>query len=156
MFSRIVGLGVATAIIIINLPVQGETCKPLSLIGGTGSVVTKTVSPPTIPGPFGLNITRNNWNTDWSVPGGTPIFSRFIVTITSNDGGPFDIRFFLRYSDQTAGEFFNQQGVQFIPEKPLVIEAETRPNDQPYIVNLFVNGIQGIGKTYTASVVGCY
>jgi hypothetical protein len=71
----------------------------LSLLGGQGSEVTKTVSPPTIPGPFGIKVTRNNWNTDWAVPGGRK-FKSFVTTIVSEDGGSFDIRMFLKYSSR--------------------------------------------------------
>lgn len=78
---------------------------PIPLVGGQGSTVTKTVSTPTIPAPFGINITRNNWNTDWAVPSNNNTFRRYLVEISSNDGGPFDIRIYLKYSDQTADQF---------------------------------------------------
>lgn len=153
MFYRLTILGILAGFG-LNLPVQAETCTPIPLVGGQGSEVTKTVSQPTIPGPFGVKITRNNWNTDWAVPGGQN-FRRFIVTITSNDGGPFDVKMFLKYSDQTADEFYNNSAIQIPPNKPLKIEGTPRPDNQPYQVNLFVDGIPAMGKTYTASVVGC-
>jgi hypothetical protein len=125
---------------------------------GQGSSVTKTVSPPTIPaGPLGIvgvDITRNNWNTDWAVPSERK-FRRFVATIVSENGGSFDIKMYLKYSDQTAGEFYNSDGVQLTPGKPLTIEATPRPEDEPYQVNLFVGGLNHIGNTYTASVSGC-
>ncbi len=127
-------------------------------MGGEGSTVTKKVSPPSVPaGPLGLvgvDITHNDWNTDWAVPGDVK-FSRFIVAITSDDGGPFDIKMYLKYSDQTVSEFYNTKGVEFQSGKPLKIEAEPRPENEPYQINLFVNGLKSTGKTYTASVVGC-
>ncbi|MGL5032269.1 MAG: hypothetical protein ACRC6M_00535 [Microcystaceae cyanobacterium] len=69
-----------------------------------------------------VDITRNNWNTDWAVPNNAN-FSRYIATITSNDGGPFNIKMYLKYSDQTASEFFNQEGVTIKPDVPLKIIA---------------------------------
>jgi hypothetical protein len=135
-------------------PTNAETCTPLSLLGGQGSEVTKSVSQPTVPGPFGITITRNNWNTDWAVPGGER-FRRFVTTVSVPRGASFDIRMFLKYSDQTNEEFFNRAGVRIEPDKPLTIVATVREGDQPFLVNLFVNGIQHIGNTYTASVVGC-
>jgi hypothetical protein len=63
---------------------------------------------------------------------------------------------FLKYSDQTAGEFFNQNGTRLEPGKPLKIEATPRPEDNPFQVNIFVNGLSSIGQTYRASVVGCF
>lgn len=159
MFYRVTTvLGILASIVSLNLPVQAETCTPIPVVGGQGNTITKTVSPPTIPagplGMLGVDITRNNWNTDWAVPGDVK-FRRFIVTITSNDGGPFDIKMYLKYSDQTASEFYNTEGVQLQPNNPLKLEATPRPEDEPYQVNLFVNGLESLGKTYTASVVGC-
>jgi hypothetical protein len=147
-----------SAILSLNIPVQAETCVPIPVLGGEGNKVTKTVSPPTIPagplGMLGVDVTRNNWNTDWAVPGDAS-FRRYIVTVTSSDEGPFEIRMYLKYSDQTADEFFNDQAFRFQGDKPLEITAQPIPNDEPYQVNLFVNGVESIGKTYTASVVGC-
>jgi hypothetical protein len=149
-------LGLLSLSIALNSPARSaDTCTPISLVGGQGSEVTKTVSPPTVPGPLGIKITRNNWNTDWAVPGGRR-FRRFVATVSSPDGGSFDIRLFLKYSDQTADELFNTDSLRIEPGKPLTIEAMVREQDQPYQVNLFANGINHIGNTYTASVVGCY
>ncbi len=158
MFYRFINLSLLTAFLSLNLPVQAETCTPIPVVGGEGNTVTKTVSPPTVPaGPLGMvgvDVTRNNWNTDWAVPGDVS-FRRYIVTLTSNDEGSFEIRMYLKYSDQTSDEFFNNEAVRFQPDKPLKIEAQPVPEDEPYQVNLFVNGIESLGKTYTASVVGC-
>ncbi len=161
-FSLACGFGVAvstTALVFgAQLPAQAENCVPIPLVGGRGNMVTKTVAPPTIPagplGMLGLNITRNNWNTDWAVPGGTT-FKKFIVKVTSNESTPFDIRMYLKYSDQTAAEFFHQTSFTFKPNTPLEIVASATPEEQPYQVNLFVNGLDSLGKTYTATVVGC-
>lgn len=155
MFYRSTVLGILASILSLNLPVQAQTCTPLSLVGGTGSEITKTVAQPTIPGPFGVKITRNNWNTDWAIPGGKNL-SRYVTTVTSSDGGTFDIRLFLKYSDQSEDEFFNSNQMTLAAGQPLTIEATPRSvKDQPFQVNLFVNGVASIGETYTASVVGC-
>ena len=159
MFYRVAIFGILASIVSLNLPVYAEKCTPVPVVGGQGSSVTKEVSAPTIPagplGMLGVDVTHNNWNTDWAVPNNAK-FRRYIVTINSNDGGPFDIRMYLKYSDQTADQFYNTEGVQFQPGKPLIIEATPRPGQQPYQVNLFVNGLGSLGKSYTASVVGCY
>jgi hypothetical protein len=147
-------LGLSALLLTSNLPAQAQNCQPLVLLGGEGSEVTKTVSQPTVPGPFGINVTRNNWNTDWAVPGSGG-FQRFTVTISVPRAASFDIRMFLKYSDQTNEEFFNTNSVRIEPDKPLTITATVRENDQPFLVNLFVNGVQHIGNTYTASAVGC-
>ena len=155
MFYRAAILTVLASITCFPLTSQAETCIPIAVVGGQGSQVTKTVSQPTIPGPFGIKITRNNWNTDWAVPGDRN-FRRFVATIVSKNGGSFDIKMYLKYSDQTAGEFYNTNGVQLTPGSPLKIEATPRPEDEPYQVNLFVGGLDRIGNAYTASVEGCY
>jgi hypothetical protein len=146
--------GLFTVLLGLNFAARAQTCTPLNLLGGTGSEVTKSVSQPTIPGPFGVKITRNNWNTDWAVPGGRN-FRRFVTTVSVPKGASFDIRLFLKYSDQTNEEFFNTNGVRIEPGKPLTIEARVREGDQPFLVNLFANGIQHFGNTYTASTVAC-
>lgn len=138
-----------------NIGAKAETCIPLKLVGGEGSEVTKTVSQPTIPGPFGLKITRNNWNTDWAIPGGIN-FNRFTTTITTPSNNSFNIRMFLKYSDQTSEEFFNNENIMIGAEKPLIIEAKSSPEDFPSQINLFIGGLNQIGNSYTASVVGCH
>ncbi|WP_013334529.1 hypothetical protein [Gloeothece verrucosa] len=151
-------LVISSLIFGFNLPAKAETCVPISVVNGQGNSITKTVSPPTIPaGPLGMvgvDITRNNWNTDWAVPSEQK-FKRFIATISS-DGGAFDIKMYLKYSDQTTGEFYNSDGVQINSNQPLQIEAAPRPDDEPYQVNLLVGGLNHIGSNYTASVVACY
>ena len=129
-------LSLSAVLLSSHLPAAAQNCRPLSLLGGEGSEVTKTVSQPTVPGPFGVTITRNNWNTDWAVPGGRS-FQRFIVTVSVPRAASFDIRLFLKYSDQTNEEFFNTNGVRIEPDKPLTITATVRANDQPFLVNLF-------------------
>jgi hypothetical protein len=135
-------------------------CVPLPLVGGQGSTVTKIVSAPTIPaGPLGLlgvDITNNNWNTDWALSGQGQPFKSFLITVTSPDTNPFEMRAYLKYSDQTNDEIFNQQTFSFTPNQPLKITGNPRPQQQPYQVNLFVAGVNALGKSYTASVLGCY
>lgn len=154
MGYRPILFAIFASLISFPFPSQGETCMPLSLVGGQGSEVTKTVSQPTIPGPFGVDITRNNWNTDWAVPSDRS-FRSFVATIVSEKGGSFDIKMYLKYSDQTAGEFYNASGVQLNSRDPLKITAGSRTNDEPYQVNLFIGGLNHIGNSYKASVFGC-
>ena len=138
----------------LQTAIAKETCIPLELVGGQGSSVTKTVSQPTIPSPLpGIDITKDNWNTDWAVPTLTK-FDYFKATVTS-DGGTFNIAFYVKYNDQTAQKFFDQKGVEITADKPLVITAAPGPKEEPYQVNLFNGGLDRIGNTYTATVVGC-
>jgi hypothetical protein len=156
MLFRPTWLGTLSLALALNWPLSAsETCVPIPLIGGQGNQVTKTVSQPTVPSVFGVDITRNNWNTDWAVPSDRS-WQKFVATISSDEGGSFDIQMYLKYSDQTTGQFFNQQDVRIDPGKPLTITATPEPNDEPYQVNLFIGGINHFGKTYTVTVVGCY
>lgn len=155
MFSRSAFVTTLTLMVTVNLPAVAETCIPLSLVGGEGSEVSKTVSQPTIPGPFGITITRNNWNTDWAIPGGIN-FNRFVTTITAPNGGSFNIRMFLKYSDQTSEDIFNKDSVAIDSKKPLIIEKKSSSDDFPFQINLFIGGLNQIGNSYTASVVGCH
>jgi len=162
MFFRSIILGSLIALSGLTLPAQAktETCIPIPLVGGQGNQVIKTVSPPTIPagplGMLGVNITNNDWNTDWAVPlGDGKPFRRFLVTLLSNDGGPFEVRMYLKYGDQTSDEFFNQKSLQLTNDQPLKIEAIPRADNQPYQVNVFVAGIDALSKSYSATVVGC-
>ena len=162
MFFRSILLGFLIALSSLTPSAQAktETCIPIPLVGGEGNQVIKKVSPPTIPagplGMLGVNITNNDWNTDWAVPlGDGKPFRRFLVTLLSNDGGPFEVRMYLKYGDQTSDEFFNQKSLQLSNDKPLKIEAIPKANNQPYQVNVFVAGINAWGKSYSATVVGC-
>jgi hypothetical protein len=159
MAFRSVALGIFVALLGLTPSVLAETCVPIPLVGGQGNQVIKTVSPPTIPagplGMLGVDVTHNNWNTDWALSGEGKPFRRFIITLLSNDGGPFEVRAYLKYSDQTATQFFNQQALQLPNNEPFKIEAFPRPDAQPYQVNLFVAGVDALGKSYSATVVGC-
>jgi hypothetical protein len=154
MLYRLSVLSIVTLLTCFALPSNAETCKPLNLVGGEGSEVSKTVSQPTIPGPFGINVTSNNWNTDWSVPGGQK-FQSFKIKIVSESGGSFGISMYLKYSDQTSDQFFDQESIRLEPNTPLIIEATPRKNDQPFQINLFVGGLNHLGNSYRASALGC-
>jgi hypothetical protein len=85
-------LSLSAVLLSSHLPAAAQNCRPLSLLGGEGSEVTKSVSQPTVPGPFGVTITRNNWNTDWAVrflSPGLPLlisgcFSSIAIKLTRN------------------------------------------------------------------------
>ena len=136
-----------------------QTCVPLTVVGGRRGQtrVEKKVNQPTIPGPFGIRFTRNNWNTDWLVPS-PERFERFVATITPEGEGSesFNIRMHLKYSDETVDELFNAKKYDIGPDKPLEITALPRQNRQPYQVNLYVGGLINVGDRYSATVQGCY
>lgn len=157
MFNRIKTFSIISLLAYFSLPLSSnaQSCEKLNLVGGDGTSITKTVSQPTIPGPFGITITSNNWNTDWAVSGRRD-FKSFKATIVSEDGGTFSIEMYLKYSDQTHDIFFDRDSITLETNKPLIIEAKSRPDDQPYQVNLFVGGLENIGNSYQADVEGCY
>lgn len=151
-------LGALVSASSISLPaIAQERCQPLKLVGGIGLEITKTVSPPTVPvplpGPFSTQV-RNNWNTDWIVPGGQ-VFRRFVVTISLKDDVEYGIAANLKYPDQTADNFFDNKAVTPAMGRPLRLEASSRNDMQPYQVNVSVGGVPAIGKSYAISVLGC-
>jgi hypothetical protein len=152
---RLAFLTLVSCLCLSTTEVKAETCTPLQLVGGEGSRVTKTVSQPTIPGPWGINITGNNWNTDWAVPGGR-MWKNFKVKVTSEQEQSFNVRMFLKFADQTSEEGYNQTAVVISPTKPLSVRLKPKNNQQPFQVNLFVGDVKNIGQTYTAEVSACY
>lgn len=154
MYNRLAIFSFVSILTCFSLPSNAETCQPLNLVGGNGTSVTKTVSQPTIPGPLGIKVTQDNWNTDWAVPGNTD-FNAFKAEIISKNGSSFSVKMYLKYSDQTSDNFFDQDSVNLKPNEPLIIEATPREKDQPYQINLFVGGLNHVGNNYQASVMGC-
>ena len=132
-----------------SLPSKAESCIPLSVIGGKGNEVEKTVTIPAVPGFF-----AHNWNTDWSIPNHTT-FHNYKAVVVSDKGGSFDVKMYLKYSDETADPFYEQENVKIAANDPLKIEITSRRREQPYQVNLLVGGIQASGYKYRAYVYGC-
>ncbi|CAN1212848.1 DUF2808 domain-containing protein [Tumidithrix helvetica PCC 7403] len=127
---------------------KAETCHALNVVGGTGTQVTKTVSP------LGTLITNDNWNTDFSIPGGK-VYNRYVVTIVSKNEATYDLRLKLKYSNNTADEFYNKNSVAFNVGQSLQLVGVPRSQVEPYQINMFVGGLPAIGNTYTLSVDAC-
>lgn len=145
--------------IAVAAPVLPQACVPLAVVGGRDgqTTVRKKVNQPTIPGPFGIRFARSNWNTDWLVPP-SQRFERFVATIAPEAGetGSFDIRLFLKYSDETADELYGRRDYDIGTNGPLEVAAVPRQHQQPYQVNLYVGGLEHIGNRYSATLQGCY
>ena len=138
----------------IHLPAKAQTCTALPLVGGKGTEVDKTITTPSIPGPFGIQIAGSNWNTDWSVPN-TQRFNSYKARIISDKGGTFSIKMYFKYSDDTSDPFYEQSDLKLAAKEPLEVESTIRRTDQPYQVNIFVGGVKSIGNQYKAVVYGC-
>ena len=121
-------------------------------VGGNSPVVSKTVSQPSIPlfGPIGLN---NDWNTDFAVNSGVNT-QKYQVTLTPRSSGEYSIRMYLKYSDGTADNFYDQKPT-LQPNQPLIVEGIPRRQSQPYQVNVFVGDLPSLGKSYQVSVEAC-
>ncbi|AGY57263.1 hypothetical protein GKIL_1017 [Gloeobacter kilaueensis JS1] len=143
------------------LRVRAETCTPLEVVGAeTGNTegakltrgdtrVKKSISP------AGTFVTANNWNTDFTVPSDSA-FNRYVATVVPDSDGQYDIRFALKYSDQTSEKFFDRTGVSLGKGKRYSYDAKPRGlKDQPYQVNFSFGGPVSIGKSYTVTVLGC-
>lgn len=127
---------------------QAQTCVPLNVVGGSSTVVEKTVSPPS------TLITQSNWNTDFVVPDEYD-FESFIATVTSESGSIYDIHVNLKYNDDTVDQAYSATEDLTVGE-PLEISVAPRVNQQPYQVNLHVGGLDAVENVYTASVSGCF
>jgi hypothetical protein len=132
-----------------NLPTRAEKCVPLSVVGGSGNEVTKTVTMTRIPGFF-----RDNWNTDWAIPN-TNRFSSYKAVIVSTQEGQFDIKMYLKYSDGTADPFYEQNNFTINPKNPLKVEINSRRREQPYQLNMSIGGLNAVGYEYKAYAYGC-
>ncbi len=124
-------------------------CTPLRAVGGSGTRVRKRVSP------AGTLVTSNNWNTDFAVPGGNA-FRRYTVTVAPENDGQYSIHAYLKYGNDTADQFYNQDNVPLSRGRRLILSGQPRSgNQQPFQVNVSVGGTVALGNTYTVSVVGC-
>lgn len=140
------------------LPPLPANCKPLSLVGGDGSEVTKTASVPglrvPLPGPAPSVGIRNNWNTDWFVPSGQP-FKLYRVTFMPHDDAEYSVNMTFKYPDNTIDQFFREQRKRFQANSHLIVEAAPRIDLQPFQVNTNIGGLQSVGARYTVAVAGC-
>jgi hypothetical protein len=140
------------------LPALPANCRPLPLVGGQGSEVTKTSSVPglrvPLPGPAPSIGVRNNWNTDWFVPSGKS-FRKYRVVFMPRDSGQYSVNMTLKYPDESNDQFYRESGRQFTANKPLIIETSPRIDLQPFQVNTNIGGVQAVGLRYTVAVSGC-
>ena len=150
--SRSIFLVITSLLVGGSWPVIAQTpsCTPLNVIGGKGGTqVKKTISPP------GLLVSRNNWNTDFAVPGGAN-YSKYKATIIADNLGEYNIEVYLKYSDKTSDQIYKNTKVPLKKGEPLIVTgAPSSSSKQPYQVNIQVGGATKVGKTYIASVVGC-
>lgn len=151
MFYRMAVIGIVASVLSLGLPAEARICVPLPVVRGEGNEVAKKIS---TPGLFGLGI-RNNWNTDWAVPGGQS-FREFVATIVPETNSAFNIKLYVKYSDGTADQFYDRTGVRLDAGEALTLRGTARPRQQPYQVNLYVGGLKAVGERFTASVVGCH
>ncbi len=125
---------------------------PLIPVGGTDPEVVKRVSLP------GLLVSRNNWNTDFTVP--TEInFTSFRVNLFFKDSGTYNVEGFLKYGDNSNDNFYNDK---IVTEANELVQIEAFPRRrtnsrvlQPFQVNTLVGNTGTVGNVYVVSVDGC-
>jgi hypothetical protein len=128
-------------------PAQAQSCAALPVVGGSGTEVEKSVSPPS------TGVTRSNWNTDFFVPSNRS-FRRYVARIVPKNGGEYKVRMSLKYNNDTADRAF-ERTIDLAEGKPYDIQGAARNNATPYQVNVEVGGLQAIGNSYTVSAFGC-
>ncbi|HEY9659090.1 MAG TPA: hypothetical protein V6C65_11605, partial [Allocoleopsis sp.] len=153
MRSRFSLLGLITVLISISLPLQAQesnttteapfpafpnTCEALAVVGGEGSEVTKEISPPGVniplPGPVSAG-TRNNWHTDWIVPGGSG-YQTYMVMFMPRTTREYDVTMYLKYPDDTNQRFYREQRTNFTANQVVTVEVTPERSDlAPYQVN---------------------
>jgi hypothetical protein len=134
-----------------NSPIAAQTspqsCIPLQVVGGNATQVQKKVSLP------GAIASRSNWNTDFVVPG-NQTFQRYVATIEPLNRAKYSVQMFLKYSNGTADQVYNQTAT--LPQnQAFTISGAPRVDASPYQVNVSVGGVQALGNTYKLSVSGC-
>ncbi|MGL5806969.1 MAG: hypothetical protein ACRC2R_09105 [Xenococcaceae cyanobacterium] len=125
-----------------------QSCSPLAVVDGKGTEVEKSVSPPS------TGITGSNWNTDFSVSGQIK-FQSYVVNIVPKKTGNYDVKTYLKYSNNTSDQIYNKTNIKLTAGEPLQIVAKSRQEKIPYQVNVLVGGLEAIGNSYTVSVQGC-
>ncbi|AFY69260.1 hypothetical protein Pse7367_0960 [Thalassoporum mexicanum PCC 7367] len=133
-----------------------ETCIPLKVIGGQGTLQRKEVSVPSVPFiPFVPFVSiNNNWNTDFSVPGGR-VFDYYIATITPEGNVTYGMEMHLKYSNRTNDKFLDHT-IDLREGEQYKIVASSRPENAPYEVNVLVGGVDNaLGTYYTLLVEAC-
>lgn len=132
----------------------GTTAQPLPLVGGDGSEVEKTPQNPSLPvlGIPGLRI-RDNFNTDWEIPGGT-IYEQFTIVVIPEESDDYDVEVNLKYGDDTSDRLYNEGDIELVQDEPIVINVEPRRSLHPYQVNVRI-GDESIGNRYRATAIGC-
>jgi FecR protein len=127
--------------------IWSQTCTTLPVLGiktEKETVVQKTVEWSPISG--------GNRDTDFIIPSDQS-FQRFWVKIVSQKLERGDIRVYLKYKDDTPGQFFAQQSVEQADTKYTL--AIPRSGNYPYQVNVRIGDLTLIGKSYILSVDGC-
>jgi hypothetical protein len=147
VFYRCAVLGIL-GLLASSVPAYGQSCQSLNAIGGDGTQVRKIVSAP------GMLISRNNYNTDFGVPGGA-MFDRFVVDLVPEQTAKYNVSVYLKYSDGTKDQFYRNSSIRLLEGQPLKIPAIPRRDNQPYQVNVRVGDIESTGNKYSISVAGC-
>nr|WP_228383133.1 hypothetical protein [Synechococcus elongatus] len=110
-------------------------CTPLQVVGGSGTSVTKTVTPGGA-GPF----FRDNWNTDFAVPADAT-FRRYVARVQSTSGNTtYQAGLNLKYSNGTVDQSFS--GSLYLPSNlSKELTGLPRRDSQPFQVNVNLGGI---------------
>lgn len=147
---------IASAVVFISLcsfsssVTAAPVCTPLKVVGGVGTTITKEISAPGVPLPYGLK-KSDNWNTDFEV---TSSATTYVADIVAKNLGNYRISMYLKYPDNTSDKVFDQD-VSLQNNQKYTIRGSKRTNMSPYQVNLFVGGIPVVGNSYTATIYGC-
>lgn len=144
--ALIVLLGLSIPLVSHSRANAAERCISFRPIGASGYEVRKTVSSAGVtPG------VRNNWDTDFVVPGGVR-FTRYIATITSELPANYNIIQNFKYGDRTSRQVFRRDDARLVGGVPFQVQV-VPSGRQPFQVNMNISGRQG--SVYRVRASGC-
>lgn len=123
-------------------PAIADTCQPLAEVSTGATEITKKVD---------LIAVRNNFNTDFAIPGETK-FRTFQATMTVENAGEYHVVINLKYPN-TADSTAYDRKITMTPGETYTLDFQSPIEAQPYQVNFNISGANN--NTYTISVAGC-
>jgi hypothetical protein len=144
--ASVLGLGL-TSTLIVHLPVQAQSCRPLRVVDGRGFEVRKRID-----GRPGGVIVSNNWNTDFAVPPGVR-FRSYAVSITPENDAPYDISIHFKYPNNSSSTVFQNNSLKLARWRSWNRTFQSPTSRQPYQINLRIGGTNG--NFYRARVSAC-
>ncbi|MGK7926251.1 MAG: hypothetical protein AB4290_13580 [Spirulina sp.] len=96
-------------------------------------------------------LTRNNWNTDFAVPTGTP-FDFYVAIMTPENDANYQVSIHLKYPQNRSDTVYDRS-YPMERGRTYTLPFQSPTGEQPYQVNFRVGGANN--NAYNIAVVGC-